>query len=248
MSNSTTLPVIAVPAGVPEGFVLPDIPEGMFMAKAYPADADEQQHVLMRTPDGALVLYNGDPRFNIWTIFAWMDAGAFQYVAPFQHENGGGGNTSLPFSLVWNDDHTKVIDIMVVLWGRPRKTILDDNGQPDLSWLEVKGGFSNQGEARKAGADRELSEESSGVKPGEHFETSVARTAINRATSVLLDSDEGVANFAFEMTDAKLAEFEANPDDRIMSIWEVTVSRDSLAKAAAFDLLAWVRRNYPTAF
>jgi hypothetical protein len=200
----------------------------------------------MRGPNGELVFFNGNPKFNLWTAFVWMNAGAFQYLAPFQHENHGGGATSLPFRLVRNPLGV-VIDIQVVMWARPRKTILGDDGKPDVTYFEVKGGFREPNETAIQAANREHAEESHGIEAGKTFETSLVRAAINRATSVLLNYDEGVANTAYEMDDETYAKFQVSPDDRIMSIWDVARSRDSLAKAAAFDLLAWVKRTYSTA-
>jgi hypothetical protein len=232
---------------VPDGFFFPeDFPDDMFEPTAYPDDPKLQQHVMMRGKNGELVFFNGNPKLNIWTAFVQMDGGTFKYFAPFQHENYGGGATILPFRLKRNAFGV-VVGIKVVLWARPRKNIRGKGGKIDMSWVEVKGGFREKFETAIETAKRELREESGGLEAGEAFETSVARAAINRATTVLLSKREGVVNTAYEMTDKQYEEFRGNPDDRIMSIWDVANSRDSLAKAAAFDLLAWVKRNYTTA-
>jgi hypothetical protein len=241
-STSTTLHF------VPDNFVFPpDFPYDMFEPTAYPDDPALQQHVMMRGDNGELVYYNGNPKLNIWTAFVQMDGGTFKYFAPFQHENHGGGATCLPYLLKRNAIGV-VVGIEVVLWARPRKNIRGKKGKIDKSWIEVKGGFREKFETAIETAKREHAEESGGIKASDNtFETSLVRAAINRATSVLLNEREGVVNTAYEMDDETYRAFKNSPDDRIMSIWDVALSRDSLAKAAAFDLLAWVKRNYTTA-
>lgn len=230
-----------------------DIPEqyASVFVRGYPfGDADAQQWTMsaapIETPDGIehlLVLNNG--KMGYYKMLGVVEDGVNQYQLPVNHENEGGGALTLPYTLVWNKKHTKVVDIEVVFREEPRKRIISDPDSPTN--LGVLAGFQDPGETSEEAAVREHIEESDGIQPDVIREVSERRSVANRAFDLVVDELEGLKVFAYEMSAAKRAEFEGNPTIKVLSWTQASQSRDQMVKGAVLDLLMWVKTTYKTA-
>lgn len=219
-----------------------------FFKGGYPFDDPDSQgwklgYSPIETDSGTerlLVLAN--EKMGLYRVVGVTQAG---YVVPANYEPGGGGALTMPYSVVRNEAG-QVVDIEVAFRIENRPFWVSDSDQPTN--IGLLAGFQDPGESPELTAHREHIEESGGVRPGQIEKASVRGSGANRAFDILLGEDDGLKAFAYEMTDAKRAEFSEQDGIVILSYKAARVrSRDQIIKGALFDLICYVGDNYEMA-